>query len=79
MVAPFLLVVKDEDEKVFSVEGPMQDDRAWMERIVAAQDAGRAVRCFTAASLDRQEVARGMTEQFGYDEVASVPLLRRSN
>ena len=74
MVAPFLLVIKDEDAKVFSVVGPMKDDTSWTKRVVAAQKAGREVRCFTAGSVDRDEIVAGMKAQFGYVEVGAVSL-----
>ena len=78
-IEPFLLVIKDEDKKVFSIEGPMSDDRPWNTRVCAAQDEGRMVRCFAANGMDRQEVTRRMKAQFGYEEVDTVPLPWKSN
>lgn len=71
----FLLVIKDDDAKVFSVEGPMLDDTPWIDRVVAAQKSGRSVRCETPlASLSRPEVVAQMKATFSYTEVDRVPL-----
>jgi hypothetical protein len=79
MVAPFLLVVVDEDEGAFCVEGPMRDDRPWNSRVCAAQDAGRRVRCFTSIGVDPKETARAIKAQFGWTEVDFIPLPLPSN
>ena len=49
-VAPFMLVVVDEDHAKFSVEGPMRDDTLWNRAVCRAQDEGRRVRCYTVPS-----------------------------
>lgn len=48
-ITPFYLNVTDDDEKTFSVEGPMSDDTPWVNAVRRAQDAGREVRCHTGA------------------------------
>lgn len=75
MKKTFLLVIKDDDARVFSVEGPMLDDTPWINRVVAAQKSGRSVRCETpSASLSKAEVVAQMKATFGYAEVDSVSL-----
>ena len=34
-IVPFFLIVADRDKRVFAVEGPMLDDTAWNEAVVA--------------------------------------------
>ncbi len=43
--APFLLAVVDHDTERFTVEGPMVDDRPWVDEIIRAQKAGRQITC----------------------------------
>ena len=47
-VEPFYLAVVDNDAHVFSIVGPMSDDRSWNKRVCDAQEKGRSVRCYTA-------------------------------
>lgn len=47
---PFLLVIVDEDNRTFTVEGPMVDDTRWNEAVGDARTAGRNVLCFIAHS-----------------------------
>jgi hypothetical protein len=44
----FLLVVVDEDKKVFNIVGPITDDTEWNVKIVELQKSGRNVRCFSS-------------------------------
>jgi propanediol dehydratase large subunit len=75
-IEPFLLVVADHNKKVFSIEGPMTDDRPWNHAVVAAQHTGRTVRCFTpGAGQGRNEVARNYSAQMGYSEVDSYSIV----
>lgn len=74
MAKSFPLVVVDRDEKVFSIHGPMSDDRPWNGRVCAAQKAGRQVNCSTPADWDRATVVADMKAQLGFEEVSSVPL-----
>ena len=37
---PFYLIVTDKNDKMFSVEGPMSDDRQWNHAVVMAQKSG---------------------------------------
>jgi len=43
--APFFLIVADHDRHVFSVEGPMTDDRTWQDAARRARDQERRVVC----------------------------------
>ena len=43
---PFYMLVIDDDRNQFTVEGPMQDDAAWIKLVRGAQTSGREVRCF---------------------------------
>jgi hypothetical protein len=45
----FYIVVVDEDNHAFSVEGPMTDDTRMTDAVHAAQGRGRQVRCFTTS------------------------------
>ena len=42
---PFFLVVIDEDRGVFSVEGPMTDDRPWQSAARKAREQRRRIVC----------------------------------
>lgn len=51
--APFLLVILDHDTGRFTMEGPMTDDRPWLDEIVFARRAGRRISCLSVpASAD---------------------------
>jgi hypothetical protein len=68
MQKSFILVVMDHDNKKFSVEGPMRDDRPWNDAVLQAQDAGRDVRCFSSDDdLNPDSIADRISEEFrGY-------------
>ena len=53
----FFLAVIDEDNRIFTIEGPMTDDTRWNDAVCRAQSAGRSVRCFTAESDPKQSIA----------------------
>ena len=53
---PFFLIVIDEDRGVFSVEGPMTDDRPWQSAARKARDEERQVVCGPTGS-DRDAIA----------------------
>jgi hypothetical protein len=42
---PFYLVVTDQDRGVFAVEGPMTDDRPWLEAASYARNRQRRIVC----------------------------------
>ena len=42
----FLLLVADEDNGRFAIEGPMKDDQPWVQEILKAQKAGRRLTCW---------------------------------
>ena len=62
----FYLVVVDHDEKRFSVEGPMLDDSAWIDKIVVLQESGRDIRCFTTPDGSAETSAAEYAKQMGY-------------
>jgi hypothetical protein len=65
MLKSFILVVMDHDNKTFSVEGPMLDDRPWNTAVCAAQDAGRRITCFSASDdLNVDSVSDQIARQF---------------
>jgi hypothetical protein len=71
----FFLVVVDRDQQVFSIHGPMQDDRRWNEACVAAQGKGRNVNCFTPGPNEtREQIAHRLRAELGYHEVRSISL-----
>ena len=43
----FHLFIVDHDNKRFSVEGPMNNDSLWRDRVVIEKMKGRDVRCFS--------------------------------
>lgn len=53
---PFFLIVIDEDRGVFSVEGPMIDDRPWQSAARKARDQQRRIVCGPAGA-DRDVIA----------------------
>jgi hypothetical protein len=71
-IRPFLIVVIDEDQRLFSIEGPMTDDTSLNAAICRARDEGRAVRCFTTQS-DRND-AIAYQERQGLKFAESIPL-----
>lgn len=66
----FLLVVVDDDKKVFSVEGPMTNDTSWNENICSAQKSGRNVRCFSSKS-NKASIITEMENSYKLEHVAS--------
>jgi len=43
--APFFLIIADHDRGVFSVEGPMTDDRPWRDAAMSARSNQRRIEC----------------------------------
>lgn len=74
MTKPYFVVVKDDDRRVFSVHGPMSDDRAITDAAVRAQVAGRHVNCWTEPErLTRAQIPSHVQASFpGIVEVPSV-------
>ena len=66
---PFYLIVTDKSDKMFSVEGPMSDDRQWNHAVVMAQKLGRQVRCFTANGSSPEEAARDWLQRYSGKQV----------
>ncbi len=73
---PFYLIVTDQDQKTFSVEGPMTDDRVWNHAVVAAQRSGRRVRCSTASGPSAEDAARDWLQQYSGTQVPSGEIVR---
>lgn len=57
-VKPFLIIVTDRDTDEFTIEGPMIDDKPWIDAVRAAHDAGRQVSCHAPGPGTREEVAQ---------------------
>jgi hypothetical protein len=53
---PFFLIVIDEDRGVFSVEGPIADDRPWQSAARKAREQRRRIVCGPTAE-DRELLA----------------------
>ena len=64
---PFYLIVADHDRGVFSVEGPMTDDRPWEAAARYARDHERRITCGPAGP-DRDALAAAVPpgEQAGW-------------
>lgn len=73
-IEPFLLVIVDDDRRVFSVVGPMSDDTDWNKRVCDAQDRGRGVRCYTPGRSQTREQAISAAEQMGLKYTSDVVL-----
>lgn len=54
---PFVVIVRDDDAKTFSVEGPVADDTRWGKIVSDAQKDGRNVRCHAPTGITSVEVA----------------------
>ena len=69
----FLLVLVDHDKKVFSIEGPMEDDKLWADALAAAQEKGRSVTFFKSSQrASREMVVESVKTEFGYRETKLV-------
>jgi hypothetical protein len=55
-VGQFFLIVADHDQGIFSVEGPMIDDRPWKDAALSARNNERHVECGPAGP-DRDALA----------------------
>ena len=66
MAEAFFLVILDHDNKLLSVEGPMQDDTRWIVAIDAAQQAGRDVTCVRGDGIDKSAIAQSAAKEFRY-------------
>lgn len=80
-IDPFHLVIVDDDNKVFNVEGPMIDDDPWNWKIVELQKKSRKVRCFSRrGSKDSivREVSRSTRYSFTDRSILSEPEDRTS-
>jgi hypothetical protein len=80
-IEPFVLIVADHDNRIFSVEGPMVDDNPWSKPVVDAQEGGkRDIGCFVPGGPARHDVdiaARGYQRQYDYARVDPGSVVRR--
>jgi len=80
-IDPFHLVIVDDDNKVFNIEGPMIDDDPWNWQIVELQKKSRKVRCFSRrGSKDSivREISRSTRYSFTDQSILSEPEDRTS-
>ena len=54
-IVPFYLVIKDEDNYIFNVIGPIESDFDWNQKITELQKTGRNIRCFMHPGSDSRE------------------------
>jgi hypothetical protein len=80
-IEPFVLIVADHDNRIFSVEGPMVDDNPWSKPVVDAQEGGkRRINCFVPGGPARNDVetaAREYQREYGYARVDPGSIVRR--
>jgi hypothetical protein len=78
---PFVLIVADHDNRIFSVEGPMVDDNPWSKPVVDAQEGGkRHINCFVPGGAARTNVeiaAREYEREHGYKQVPPGMIVQR--
>lgn len=70
-IEPFYMVVEDEDRRLFTVEGPMVDDRLRIDRLFELRQKGRHVRCYHVeqARTTREALIADTTARIGYQFV----------
>ena len=64
----FWLVIKDDDRRQFSVEGPMTNDNPWNKAVCKAQEQGRNVRCSSSPIETTAEYIKRYWTSQGYQE-----------
>ncbi len=69
---PFFLLILDEDTNQFTIEGPMQDDTAWIRVVRGAQILGRAVRCFNPNTGAGEALVWGQTHGYAFVACGSI-------
>lgn len=57
----FLLLVADEDNGRFAIEGPMTNDQPWIAEILRAKRAGRSLTCWSV-NHDHSEIEAAARE-----------------
>ena len=72
----FFMVIEDEDQKHFTVEGPMIDDRIRIGQLWDTRKGGRAVRCYhvSAAGVDRATLIAETSQRTGFTYVDDIGL-----
>lgn len=61
---PFLLIIADDDNRRFTVEGPMVDAEDWTREVIAARRAGRQITC-RVVSGTAEEAAKQWKRRHG--------------
>jgi len=64
----FWLVIRDDDQKEFLVEGPMTNDDPWNKAVFQAQKRGRSVRCSSSSIENNEEYIKCYWVLQGYKE-----------
>ena len=73
--ASFFLIIGDHDQKFFSVEGPMTDDRPWKDGARVARNNGRKITCGPAGP-DREPLVVEFTKAHNFAGVPPGTILR---
>jgi len=66
-IRSFYLVIVDDDQRIFTVEGPMTDDTHWTHSVYLAQKAGRNVRCSSAEHPSADHAAAEWQRHYPHD------------
>jgi len=66
----FWFVAFDDDNRTFSIEGPMTNDEPWNAAVSRLKEAGRNIRCQTPPLQASREQLRQKAVDMGYTEAA---------
>jgi len=73
----FLLIVRDDDNRTFSVEGPMSNDERWNDAVVRAQAEGRQIRCWSVrGERNLEQLKRSYSSDYSLRNVPAGSILR---
>lgn len=73
----FLLCNKDHDRKLFSIEGPMDDDTPWIDLVIKGQKLGKQLQCETLRlDLSKEEAITSIAKSSGYKHVTSKEIFK---
>jgi hypothetical protein len=67
----FWFVAFDDDNKTFSIEGPMTNDQPWNAAVCRLRESGRNIRCQTSDLHSSREQLQKEGVRMGYTEAAS--------
>lgn len=62
----YVVVVHDDDDRTFTVEGPVSDDTRWTNAVAEAQSSGRKVGCSATSGQTVEQVAEDYERSTGY-------------